>query len=404
MNSRAKNDSFQHWLSPTIARASCCATGISRSRKWGDTEAWKTLALGFSCLLLFLAQCVAAASTNLSPFAVWDVSARVTAGLGYRDNVLRSSLATENSGFFLSTADATFIRLSESGSYLAFYLLGEDTRYFDAPSVDYEQFFSGTAQFTTPAGARNELGVEASYLYQHQILDVSETEASLRRVLVDGHSITLHPHWKHTLGPDWAILLEGMGFRQIYESELDDYWDASGRLGLIRTYGNRSEVAVGYQALLRLFDTREQFDEFGVIVPDTSLYYWQHEVGGRWRHHWDEARHWRTTSKLSYMFSRDNGSGYFDYDRLLFSEQLRWSAGNWEIKAGARFGWYFYRVQQIGGDDRERAYVVLDARVERRLGKHWLIYAAAEREWDTSNDPLDEYDDWMAGGGMGMEF
>lgn len=404
MNTRAENDSFQHWLSPTIARANRCAGRLRRNRKRGAIPAWRALALRFSWLLLFLAQSAAAASTNLSPVAVWDVSARVTAGLGYRDNVLCSSLATENSGFFLSTADATFIRLSESGSYLAFYLLGEDTRYFDAPSVDYEQFFSGTAQFTTPAGERNELGVEASYLYQHQILDVSETEASLRRVLVDGHSITLHPHWKHTLGSNWAILLEGMGFRQTFESELDDYWDGSGRLSLIRTYGNRSEVAVGYQALLRCFDTREQFDEFGVMVPDTSLYYWQHEIGGRWRHYWDEARHWRTTSKLSCMFNRDNGSGYFDYDRLLFTEQLRWSAGNWEIKAGARFGWYFYKVQQIGGDDRERAYVVLDFRVERRLGKHWLIYAAAEREWDTSNDPLDEYDDWMAGGGIGVEF
>ena len=404
MNSRAKSDWFQKWLAPTIAPANRRAGRIRRSRRWGATQAWKALSLRFSWLLLFLAQSVAAASTNLSPVSVWDVSARVTAGLGYRDNVLRSSLATENSGFFLSTADATFIRLAESGTYVALYLLGEDTRYFDAPSVDYEQFFSGTVQFTTPAGERDELGIEASYLYQHQILDVSETAASLRRVLVDGHSITLHPHWQHALGPDWAILLEGTGFRQIYESELDDYWDGSGRLSLIRTYGNRSEVAVGYQALLRFFDTREQFDEFGIIVPGTSLYYWQHEIGGRWRHHWDEARNWRTASKLSYMFNRDNGSGYFDYDRLLFSEQLRWSAGDWEIKANARFGWYFYKVQQIGGDDRERAYVVLDFRVERRLGKHWLIYAGAEREWDTSNDPLDEYDDWMAGGGIGVEF
>jgi len=185
---------------------------------------------------------------------------------------------------------------------------------------------------------------------------------------------------------------------------LDDYRDASGRVSLIRAYGNKSEISIGYQSLWRLFDTREEFDEFGVIVPDTSLYYWQHEMGARWRHHLDAARHWRTTSKLSYMFNRDNGSGYFDYDRLLFSEQLRWTSGDWEVKANARFGWYFYKVQQIGGENRERAYVVLDLRVERRLGKHWLLYAGGEREWDSSNDPLDEYNDWMAGGGIGFEF
>ena len=43
-------------------------------------------------------------------------------------------------------------------------------------------------------------------------------------------------------------------------------------------------------------------------------------------------------------------------------------------------------------------------RVERRLGKHWLLYALAEREWNMSNDPVEEYNDWMAGGGVGVEF
>ena len=367
-------------------------------------------ARAYGCLLGWLCACSSslpsepASSSNQPPIAVWDASMRVTTGAGYRDNVLRSSVATEQSGFFVASADATLIRLSESGAYFTLFVLGEDTRYFDAPSVDYEQLFSGTAQFATPVGGFNELGAEANYLYQYQILDVSETEATLRRVLAEGHGMTLHPHWKHTLSGGWAVQLEGLALRQLYEGELDDYWDGSARLSLVHSYGRKSELSLGYQSLLRFFDTREQFDDFGIIVPDTSLYYWQHEIGGRWRHHWDAARHWRTTGKLSYMFNRDNGSGYFDYDRLLLSQQLRWAKGDWDIKANARFGWYFYKTQQVGGEHRERSYAVVDLRVERRLGKHWLLYATAEREWNASNDPLDEYNDWMAGGGIGVEF
>ena len=109
-------------------------------------------------------------------------------------------------------------------------------------------------------------------------------------------------------------------------------------------------------------------------------------------------------SKFSYMFNQDNGSGYFDYNRLLFTQQLRWTNPLWETKAGARFGWYYYPVQQIGGEQLERSYVVLDVRIERRLGKHWLLYALAEREWSMSNDPVEEYNDWTAGGGVGVEF
>lgn len=141
-----------------------------------------------------------------------------------------------------------------------------------------------------------------------------------------------------------------------------------------------------------------------MIVPGTSPVYWQHELSGQWRHHWDKARRWRTTSTLSGLLNRDNGSGYFDYDRVLFSQQVRWADRGWEIRANARFGWYFYKVQRIGDEHRERAYAALDLRIERRLGKPWLLYAAAEREWNSSNDPLDDYRDWAAGGGVGFEF
>lgn len=56
------------------------------------------------------------------------------------------------------------------------------------------------------------------------------------------------------------------------------------------------------------------------------------------------------------------------------------------------------------GDNLERTYVTVDLRVERRLGKHWLLYAVAEREWSFSNDPLEEYRAWMAAAGAGVDF
>ncbi len=366
---------------------------------WRPIQFYAAVLCGLSALNL-----EAAEQTNNRPVAVWDVTARLSVGGGYRDNVLRTAVAPESSAFFITSADASFIRLSETGSQLTFYVLGEDTRYFDAPSLDYEQLFSGTAQATTPVGANDELGGQFSYFYQHQILDVSETEAALYRVLVDGHALTLRPYWKHTLRPGWAVQVEGTALRQLYGGELDDFWEAAGRLSLIHSYGRRSEVSLGYLSRHRLYDTREQFDSFGVIEPDTHLVYWQHELSGQWRHHWDKARRWRTTSKLSCLFNRDNGSGYFDYDRVLFSQQVRWADRGWEIRANVRGGWFFYQSQRIGDRHRERSYLALDLRVERKLSKHCLLYAAAEREWNWSNDPLDDYRDWAAGGGVGVEF
>lgn len=346
----------------------------------------------------------AVAATNPPIAAVWDNTARVTTGFGYKDNVMRTSVAPESSGFFNVSADASLIRFAENGAYLTFFVLGDDTRYLDALSVNYEQVFSGLARAVAPLGTRDEVSGQFSYLYQHQVVDVSETEAVLTRMLVDGHTFTLRPYWKHTLTPGWAVQVEAAGLRQLYGEDLSDYWEGAGRLSVIHNYGHRSEVLLGYQSKLIWYDSREESDAEGVAIPDTSLVYWQHEIGSQWRHHWDEARHWRTTTKLSYMFNQDNGSGYFDYNRVLFNQQLRWANPLWEIKGGVRAGWYYYTVKQIGDEQLERSYVVLDVRIERRLGKHWLLYAVAEREWSMSNDPLEEYNDWMAGGGVGVEF
>jgi hypothetical protein len=355
-------------------------------------------------VILAAGHIVAAENNSLPPLAMWDATARVTAGPGYRDNVLRTSVAPESSAFIGTSFDTSVMRFSESGAYLMLLLLGDDVRYFDAPSVGYEQFFSGVAQGAFPVGASDELGGRFSYLYQHQVLDVSETEDVLTRMLVVGHTLALRPDWKHSFEGGWATRVEGVGSRQIYEGELSDYWEASGKMELIRSYGHRSEFLVSGRFGQLWYDSRLQYDEAGGSISNTALVYRQEEVGGEWRHNFDEARHWRLTSRIAFMRNQDNGSGYFDYDRLLFSEQLRWQTDRWEAKAGVRIGNYRYLVHEVGSEHLERSFVSFDARIERRLGGHWLLYALAERDWNTSNDPLDEYDDWMAGAGVGYAY
>jgi len=162
-------------------------------------------------------QTEAAESTNLTPVAVWDASAEISTAIGYRNNVLRSSIKNENSAFFLTAAEASLIRFSDSGALFMLYLFGDDIRYFDVPSVNYEQLFSGTAHLLKPVGVRDEVGVAANYVYQHQILDASATEFDLRRILVLGHSAALRPHWKHLLDSGWETQVEGAVRRQIFE-------------------------------------------------------------------------------------------------------------------------------------------------------------------------------------------
>jgi hypothetical protein len=351
-----------------------------------------------------LARLSAAPATNRSPVAVWDVSARGEVGGGYKHNVLLTSVAPVSSPFVSVAADASFIRLSESGSEFTMFFLGEDRQYSDVPSVNGERFASGTMQLARPLGLRDKLGIELSALYQNQVMDVSETETNLTRILVEGVGISLKPKWNHTLAPGWEMRLEGFGGPQLYAGEVDSYWEAGGKLSLLRTYGHKSELSINFQTLHWLYEDREQTDLQGVPVPGTSLAFWRPEVFGQWRHNWDAKRRWTTTTKVGWLWNQDNGSGYWNYDRLTLSQKVRWRQGGWEIAAGARFGWYLYRVQSVGQERRERSYATLDLRAQRSLGKHWFVYASAESAWNWSNHPLDQYRYWTAGAGTGIEF
>ena len=159
---------------------------------------------------------------------------------------------------------------------------------------------------------------------------------------MQGVGISLKPKWNHTLGPGWEMRLEGFGGPQLYAGEVDSYWEAGGKLTLVRTYGHKSELSLNFQSLHWLYDDREQNNLQGEPVPGTSLAFWRPEVFGQWRHNWDAQRRWTTTTKFGWLWNQDNGSGYWNYDRVALSQKVRWRQGGWEIAAGARVGWYLY--------------------------------------------------------------
>jgi hypothetical protein len=341
--------------------------------------------------------------TNSTALALWDVTTRVSAGGGYRGNVLLSSVNPEGSSFIEVTGEFSAIRLSETGSVLTLFVLAELQRYLESEQVENQGIIYAVVQVDQPAGVNNTIGGEFQYLYQNQILDVSETEVVQRRAWVVGHGLSLKPYWEHDLSEVWALKLEGSATRQIFEQDLDDYWEGYARLDLTRAYGNRSSVSLAYELRHRFYDTREQYDPSGSPISGTDLIYRYHELGAEWRHNWDTNRQWRTTFRAGVLRSEDNGSGYFNYDRAQLSALARWQRGKWYAKLQGRAGWYWYPNQFVSDEKRVRAFYGLEFRAERHIDEHWLVYAAASREWNLSNQPLEEYNDWIASGGIAVE-
>ena len=359
----------------------------------------------FRFLVAFLATALATiAEDGVKPVSVWDAEAQLYGGLGWRNNVLRTGVMAEDSAFFQTSVDASLMWLSETDAFFMFYFFGDDIRYLDAEAVNYEQFLSATAQYTTPVGANNEASLLVNYLFQHQIVDASATEVDLRRVLVLGHGLSIKPSWKRLLPNQWALHFVGLANGQVYETQLDNYWEGGADAKLSKRYGHQSEASIAINPLVRSFDTREQVDLDGAAITDTRLIYYRTESTGAWRHNWDAEKKWRTLSEFKYLLNMDNGPGYFDYDRLQFRQRVQWRPERWRFDANIRLGSYFHHHQKVEDEKRWRSYAVFDFRVERELWSWLKTYATAEHEWSESNDPRDTYKSWMASLGLGFQF
>jgi hypothetical protein len=107
---------------------------------------------------------------------------------------------------------------------------------------------------------------------------------------------------------------------------------------------------------------------------------------------------------VGYLVSRDGGSGYYDYQRLLAALQLRWQDRGWQVAGQVRLRAFHYPRQLVDGEARERTAPTVELKVERSLARHWRLYAEVLREWSFSNDPPDDYRAWSASGGLRFSF
>ena len=338
---------------------------------------------------------------------MWDQSFSGRVGAGYNDNLLLSRDAREKSSFVFGGLDYTLFRLPLDGKQFTLFLSGDYTRYPEGQQVDHEFFGLALARFKFDLTPSWHPGFDLQYFYQDQVIDASITETNSGPTLVQGHNISARPSVRRDLpGGFW---LEGSAAitRQYYRAPLDDYWEGGPQLSVGRDYGFQSSASLTYHWLLRDYDTREDVTLKGAGVPGTSLQFRQHEIEASLRHNFDAERHWRSVTKLGVLWSEDNGSGYFNYTRCQISEQLRYVAKSWEIKAQVRFANYDFLQQSASATDsstRQKEVFAASLRGEKKLFPKLKVFAEYAFERSLSNRTLDEYQVNKVSGGIDWEF
>ncbi len=334
----------------------------------------------------------------------WDGSLSLRTWSGYRDNPQLSSVNPMGSAFMAGGGELMIFRVPMDGWEATFYGLIEHLGYLE-PGLAPETIgvFDARVRRIWPAGWMAGLGLE--YFFLKQVFDASEIVGIPVVIPAEGHTLGFRPRAGREFGNGWRWEVEPELARQWLGEPLDNFLDTGARWQVVRSLGRGSEWSVSYRFRDRAFDVRPPRDESGLPLEGT-LRYGQHEWESIWKAHWDEKRHWRTTFRGGYLLSRDNGGGYFDYDRLHFGGQVRYSGDALEMRAEAKARWYSYPVQRaddLNGPRRRRSDVTFLVRGDWKVRPGLRIFAQYDMEISDENVTAADYRSTSVSGGVELE-
>ena len=340
--------------------------------------------------------------------APWDFSSNIRFGGGYKENVTMSAFSDESSEFSIAGIDFFGVRLpmDDGGFELAIFGAFDDRRYFDAPSVEFEQSALLNTSLEKSLGNSWDMKIDVRYIYIDEMFDASLTEDDIGTVQVVGSQISLEPTFrKNFIGNIWVELKPEIS-RQYFADPLDDYLEKGGRVSAGIDYGFRSKFSIYKAKVRRAYDTRSQRDEVGFYVPDSDLIYDRPERGLDWIHYLNSDRSVRMRTRFSIMENEDNGPGYFGFRRERLLHNWRFQFSKFSFSATLRKALYNYDFQRSANCKslRERT----DRSVEVSLNYVYSTNLSIKLEFDQekiqSNVPQDEYRYRIYSIGLDWEF
>lgn len=404
-----RQETFKSWPGTVRRRGSADGSGFATTADNVAPRLPRKVALAFSVLLLSAVTVAGGDFSSADDFKIplWNYSASLRGGLGYKDNVLLGHTNAQGSAFWTSSAELMAFRLPTQGWQFNFIADAADVRYFNLPSVDSEQLALAVAQLSKDFehGWKSTLGV--NYLFQNQVFDTSTTYTNQTSVgLILGHTLT--PRWvfRKTFDALW-VEAEFSGTRQWLDAPLDSYWQFGPRATLGYNWRRDSELAVAYQYARLNYDQREQLTQSGAVITNSLLAFTAHLVELTLTRAWGEWQRWYALASVGFESSRDNGPGFYDYDNYRLSARARYRDEHWEVTAQARASHYEYATQTVTATDaarRRKTMINLSVRAERKLTEHLLAHATCS--WDRALSNLD-FDDYAAStviGGLAWTF
>ncbi len=337
----------------------------------------------------------------LAPPSLWSFSSRVETSYGYKDNLLLSSAGEEHSAFARGSAEIVVLRLP--GRAFDYSLLGEiggtyyfnGTRYADGTSTkhDARAYFFNELGWQPAKAFRFSLPLIG--YYKDEVIDQSDTE--IVRIISASKvaGANLGPTVRWTFHPAWWLETQGAGERKHFKGGVNDFDIGEGALRIGWKPTSRLKLRVGVEERWRNYKERAQYSAAGRELAGTELKTTEREAKARLDFKWDRAGHWQTSTRVSGLSYRDNGSGYFSFREQTIGQEVEWKRDPWLVRVGGTAGRVDFDVQTIGfgiaPPPRVRDEFSAELNVERQVTSRWTVIGKFAWERSRSNDPLSSY-------------
>ncbi len=339
---------------------------------------------------------------------LWSEQGAVSSGVGYNNNVLLSAFNPQGSGFFVNELDWVVTRVPLDGWQVVGSFLGDDIRYWRDAGTTSEDSFLGSLSVERALPAEWQAGLEARGLFEKQVLDISTAAGTPATALVKGYGLTAQPYLRKGLPAGFWVKLEMPVTRWYLEAPEDDYWDFGPVATVGCDLGRQADVSLSYGVSYQPHDQWEVPTIGGQLTPQLLEIFVQ-QAEATWHQYWDQQRHWRSSTRLTFAYRQDNGVGYFNYYLYQVSEDLRWQIHGWQIDGSVQFAYEDYPVQDNGeynGVTLNREVLDLNLEVERRLYRQLKCFSKVEYQQSVSNyvEDADDYDGTTVSGGLRLDF
>ncbi len=325
----------------------------------------------------------------------WSFSAEVETAAGYKDNLLLSASGKERSALVRGEIEFLLLRLPGGAIDYSLFAQTARTRFFSGQTVDHE----AEAWVQSDLGYRFsdtlKLSLPITGYYYDQVFDVSDSEVERLVAELKVGGVILGPTLRWAFHPAVWMEAQAVGERKRYDDGVNDSEVGEGQLRLGWRPVKRVEARLSAGERWRGFDERVQYTPAGRPLPRTVLKIREREAEARLDIEWGAEKNWRTSTRVSGLRRRDNGSGYFGYDQKRISQDVVWESDPWLVRIEAAAERLEFSVQTVGisiePPPRIKDEYFAKARIERRLSPRWTLLAEYNWERSRSNDPVSSY-------------